>query len=141
MMLWYRATAITAQMEWFERFRVRPTSDPRSVMAMCLLLAAVIVGGWIASRLFKVRERRKTNSPRALFRELCRAHGLSSSERNLLLRLASRQAPYNPAGIFLEPQHFDLDHLPAAAAADVEEVKRLRERLFGPIRTADVRNK
>jgi len=139
MMVWYRAAAITAQMEWFERFRVRPTSDPRSAAAMCLLLASVIVGGWVASRLFKVRERRKMNCPRTLFRDLCRAHGLSSSERNLLLRLASKQSPYNPAGIFLEPQNFDVDHLPPAAAADVDEVKRLRERLFGPIRTADAK--
>jgi len=139
MMMWYRTAAITAQMEWFERFRVRPTSDSRSVMAMCVLLAAVIAGGWIASRLFKVRERRKTNNPRTLFRELCRAHGLSSSERNLLLRLASQQAQYHPARIFVEPQLFDLNQLPPAAAGDVDEVKRLRERLFGPMRTADAK--
>jgi hypothetical protein len=133
MMEWCSAAAVTAQMEWFERFRVRPTSDPRSVLAMCALLAAVIVGGWVASRLFKVRERRRTNCPRALFRELCRAHGLSSHDRNLLLRLASQQTPYNPAGIFLGPHLFDVDHLPPAAIGDAEAVKHLRDRLFGSI--------
>jgi hypothetical protein len=133
MTVWYRAAAVTAQDDWFQRVWLRSNSDPRSVLAMCALLAAVIVGVWIASRFFQVRERQRTHCPRALFRELCHAHGLSSNERNLLLRLASQQDAYNPAAVFLEPQNFDIDHLPPAAVGDAEAVKRLWQQLFGPI--------
>jgi len=133
MNMWYRVAAVTAQAEWYRRFRLRSTADAASILAMLALLAIVVMGVWVASRWFQARERRRSNCPRALFRELCRAHGLSSGDRNLLLRLASQQNPYNPAAIFLDPQCFEADQLPPAAVGDIENVKRLRELLFGSL--------
>jgi hypothetical protein len=94
------------------------------------VLAAVVIVLWVVSRWMKIREEQAYNSPRALLRELCRAHGLDRRDRRLLKSLARRQQLEHPSLLFLEPDRFEA----GAASASAEErakFERLRDRLFG----------
>jgi len=71
------------------------------------------------------------DSSARLFRELCRAHGLSSASRRLLKRLAAARNIATPALLFVDPQHFDAKTLPTAIRASETELGRLHDRLFG----------
>ncbi len=74
-----------------------------------LLVAAVAIAVWILSRQAALLERRRhTNSPRALFRQLCRAHGLKFGNRRLLWQLARYHRLEHPARLFVEPDRFEL---------------------------------
>jgi len=74
--------------------------------------------------------RRAGNSPRRLFRELCRAHRLGQSHRRLLKRLAALRELPNAAVLFVEPAWFEAGDLPAELAGHEGELERIRERLF-----------
>lgn len=90
---------------------------------IALLVAfAVIMGGliWLA----KLKESQAVRkSPRRLFRELCSAHRLSSTERHLIHALAADYGlPYS-AMLFVQPELLAEESRP--------EVVALRDRLFG----------
>lgn len=141
MMLWYQNLPLVAQAEWYQRFRLRSNTDPRSLLALVLLLIGVVVVVWGASRWFQIRERRKRHSPRALFRELCRAHGLSARDRHVLWQLGCRHFVNQPAAIFVAPQYFEPQYFEPQYAAqgavgcstDAAELQRLRQQLFGAL--------
>jgi hypothetical protein len=124
---------LLAQSEWLQRFRLRSNSNYSSILAAVALLGAVVLVAWLLARWFQALEQRREHCPRALFRELARAHGLNSAERNLLLRLAAQQTSNNPAAIFVEPQHFDVSRLGAAFDGEAARVQALREKLFGSL--------
>ena len=101
---------------------------------MLLLLCVVIALAttlWLASRRAGARERRGFNSPRALFGELCRGHGLKWENRRLLWRLARAQQLTHPTQLFLEPDRFDLANLGPDLAAQHEQFALLRDAIFG----------
>ncbi len=93
---------------------------------VCLLLATLIyrVASRRSSRMFS------SESPAKLFRELCAAHGLSLSARRLLKRLAEARGLASSALLFVEPQHFDTQNLPAELRPCANKLRQLRERLF-----------
>lgn len=132
-MIGHFTATLIAQADWLARFRLRSNTDPRSLLALAILLTGVVLIVWLSSRWFQLREQRRTHSPASLFRELCRAHALPSSDRSLLLRLASHHRMPQPAVIFLSPQAFEAAQLPAAFSAQSEQIQRLRERLFASI--------
>jgi hypothetical protein len=72
-----------------------------------------------------------TDSQAKLFHELCRAHRLSFKSRRWLRRLASARGIAEPARLFIEPKHFEAEHLPESMKSAEDEIRRLRDRLFG----------
>jgi hypothetical protein len=72
------------------------------------------------------------DSPPELFRELCRAHGLSWSTRRLLKRLAAEWQMSSPARLFVEPDRFNAACLPAEwqEPENAEQLDRLSKKLF-----------
>lgn len=93
---------------------------------------------WFVER----RDRARTcDDPRALFGELCAAHGLDRSSRRLMIDLAGRQGIGDPARLFLRPDLFQghgLDRALAGAARDERlAVTALGRRLFGQQRSAN----
>jgi hypothetical protein len=96
-----------------------------------LALAALATLGWFLHRWW-LREygERLGHSPKALFRSLCQAHGLSRSSRQLLWKLAEHQGLENPCLLFLEPPRFNPDALGPELAAHAGRLSELRWRLF-----------
>jgi len=95
-----------------------------------LLLGACSLGIFLLSRFANQDRRRSFNRPRALFRELCKAHGLDFASRRLLARLARSQKLKHPARLFLEPARFEPPNLSPELAAKAAELRALRDRLF-----------
>ncbi|MEX2185802.1 MAG: hypothetical protein WD875_03365 [Pirellulales bacterium] len=92
-----------------------------------LAIAAVwmVARWWLGEGAARMR-----NSPKALFGELCRAHALAASERQLLLSLADCRRLAQPSDVFVDPSHFDNPQLPPLLASRKGELARLRGRLF-----------
>ncbi|HVW36808.1 MAG TPA: hypothetical protein VHB99_05870 [Pirellulales bacterium] len=105
-------------------------------MLSCLLVAAAFfIAIGLLSRWAAPKERSGSyRSPRALFRGLCRAHGLDAAQRRLLLRLArSRQMP-QPAGLFLQPECFAASTLSPELQGQNEALQSLCATIFGELR-------
>ena len=95
------------------------------------ILLAVITLAWILSRFARRQDIHvRSNSPRALFRELCAAHNLERQDRGLLKRLAKHHQLAHPAMLFLEAARFEPAAIPAGMASQTARVEKLRERLF-----------
>ncbi|HJQ81577.1 MAG TPA: hypothetical protein VJ828_16565 [Lacipirellulaceae bacterium] len=105
----------------------RPTYDLWQIL---LVLCAAVVATALGVVLLRLAGRFRTNSSRAFFRELCRAHGLSPSNRRALLRLAAARGLLNPSLLFVEPRHFETTDLPPALQVVEKELQLLRDRLF-----------
>ncbi|HEY3395883.1 MAG TPA: hypothetical protein VGK58_24485 [Lacipirellulaceae bacterium] len=105
----------------------RPTYGLGQIL---LVLSAAVVAIAIGVVLLRLAGRFRTNSSRAFFREMCRAHGLSPSSRRALLRLAAARGLTNPSLLFVEPRHFETTDLPPALQAAGTELQRLHDRLF-----------
>ena len=109
----------------------RPGDDGSHVFT--LITAAVFVAGAVFLLFRLARSNKKdfcSNSTAGLFRELCRAHRISASNRRLLQRLAAARGLDNPAILFVEPRHFKTNDLPDALLASRGELNHLRERMF-----------
>jgi hypothetical protein len=100
------------------------------VAMVALGALAVSLVAWFILRLLATRERRVTDSPWCLFKELCTAHGLNHRERQLLTRLAQQFRLEQPTALFIEPAWWDADRLGPAWARTVPELEKLRKRLF-----------
>lgn len=120
--------ASTDGLEVWGRFdHERPTYGLGQIL---LVLAAGLVAIALAVVLLRLCRRFRTNSSRALFRELCRAHGLNQSSRRALKRLATARGLKNCAVLFVEPRYFETTDLPPALKAAGTEIKLLHDRLF-----------
>ena len=115
-----------------ERFR-RGGGGMSTTTAMLLLaaLAVVLVAVVWISKSIDARQRKGYCSPRALFRELCHAHGLDRAGRSLLRKVARYHQLDHPASIFVEPTLFDPKDVGPGLAAKGGELESLRDRLFG----------
>lgn len=95
------------------------------------ILGGISAGVWLLNRLaHREGGQRRYNSPPALFRALCRAHGLSRGNRRLLKQLARHQQLADPARLFLEPERFDTPNLGPALKAQRARLQAIREQLF-----------
>lgn len=72
----------------------------------------------------------RCDDPHKLFRELCQVHQLDRPSRRLLLQLAEGHNFAQPAQVFVTPAAFEPVRVPAALRGRIDEIKRLRERLF-----------
>lgn len=105
---------------------------------IALLVAVAIVLGLVIRALARRYETEAFNSPRALFRVLCRAHRLTRSERKLLGKLADEQQLEQPARLFLEPERFEAALRSVELAAYRRDLARLRARVFANATVEDV---
>jgi hypothetical protein len=126
-------------------FRVDHTKlDPSLIIASLIVLVAVIAFLWFLHRLMNKREgRRLYNSPKKLFRSLCRLHELTRAERRTLVSLARSQQLLQPASLFLAPERFAASIASPAWQSQRRQLERLRTKLFAKmdeLRQTDVTN-
>jgi len=101
-----------------------------SVGIVAGVATGVCIVAWIILRIIRARERRITNSPWQLFKDLTAAHELNHRERNLLTRLAQQFRLEQPAVLFVEPAWWEADRLGQAWSRRLPEIEKLRRRLF-----------
>lgn len=113
--------------------------DTADIVVGVLVLLGIAAGIALLSYLVSRQDKRRGfNSPRALFRELCKAHGLARSSRRLLRQLARWQRLSHPARIFLEPERFDPANLSPRLRAQIDDVRQVRDQIFArPIEEKD----
>jgi hypothetical protein len=97
------------------------------------IVAAIVIG--VGMAVYSHMKRRndmteRCDDPHKLFRELCLAHQLDWPSRRLLLQLAEGLKFAQPAQVFVTPAAFEPVRAPAALRGRIDEIKRLRERLF-----------
>ena len=95
------------------------------------ILAVVTVGLWIFSVYYNAKNRKGYNNPKALFRELCKAHQIDFRSRLLLFQLSHWHQLSQPGRIFLEPEQFDPNNLSPALRQHQAHLLALRDRIFG----------
>jgi hypothetical protein len=78
---------------------------------------------------FRFRMRFGVPAPQSLFRELCRAHGLTRSDRQLLGLVCQDVAPDQCCRVFIDSRVIDTYSRSHPALAD--ECRRLSKELFG----------
>jgi hypothetical protein len=125
--VWLLPVGSGGQNVWGRFDHERPTFD-LGLILLLLTAAVVVLAIWLV--LPRWGSRFRANGPRALFHELCRAHGLGASSRRLLKRLAAARAMANPAELFVEPGHFEKEDLPPALQSEKLALERLRDQLF-----------
>ncbi len=73
------------------------------------------------------------NNPWALFRSLCKAHGLRRSSRRMLKQLAHWQRLEHPSRLFVEPERFETVNLSPTLQSQTSAIHALRDRIFGDL--------
>jgi hypothetical protein len=101
-----------------------------SVAAIAEVALAIIVCLWVITVYFSTHRQRETNSPWRLFTDLCSAHKLSGRQRRMLKRLAREHRLEQPAMLFVEPTWYRVEKIGPGWRRHVEELDRLRQRLF-----------
>jgi hypothetical protein len=126
---WIRSPLISTvrQNVWGRFDHQRPVYDLGQIL---MILAAAAVAAAVGLVFMRLLGRIRTNSPQELFRELCRAHGLTRSSRRLLKQLAAARKLSHPAALFLEPSYFEFSDLPPALQSAKKDLQGLRDRLF-----------
>ncbi|HEX4144557.1 MAG TPA: hypothetical protein VHY91_13705 [Pirellulales bacterium] len=85
----------------------RQQFDAMDVLLWILLpIGFFVVVGLLARLMAQSDKHQLFNSPRRLFRTLCRAHQLDRPARWLLLQIARAEGIEQPARLFLDPQSF-----------------------------------
>ncbi len=128
------ADAIVHMGRHFQRGAAWPAPQLVLLLVVIVLVAA---GASALARYLSYRERASCESPKALFVELCRAHQLDRASRRLLWQFARSQQLAQPAQLFVEPDRFQLERLPAKWRKRPADLVALREKLFGMERTND----
>jgi len=95
-------------------------------------LVGVVAVAWLLAKLLAWRDGRGArNSPRALFRGLCKVHSLDRRQRSLLRQLARVHRLAHPAILFVEPQRLYPGENSPVPSSQVDALAVLRQRLFG----------
>lgn len=100
------------------------------LISYAVVFGLLAVLGWLILRQIQAMQSR-CDDPAALFRELCEAHEIEWNEWLLLDELAQYHQMSHPGEIFLRPECFEPTDLSPALQARVEELLRLRDRIFG----------
>jgi len=106
------------------------SSNDLLIISCGILAVACLV--LLLKRLARETPQRRINSPRRLFRDLCRLHGLDGTSRRLLRRLARYQKLDHAGRLFVEPERFDPGNL-GPLAREQHRYEQIRERLFGAL--------
>lgn len=96
-----------------------------------LVLSGMVLGFWLLS-LLKDRQDsvRRVNSPRKLYHELCKLHGLNYFQRRLLRQIARWQRLTQPTKLFLEPERLEAHNLSPRLRARWGEIASIGRKLF-----------
>jgi hypothetical protein len=112
-------------------FRAKRETFQYSDLIAWIIVATLVIAALIfLARVIARREKQIFSSPRALFRELCKAHNLDLANRRLLRRIARAAGLRQPARLFLEPQRFEPTTLPQALRSQWPAIEALRAKLF-----------
>jgi hypothetical protein len=113
-------------------FRVDHTKlDPSLIIASLVVLVAVVAFLGFLHRLMNRREgRRLYNSPKQLYRSLCRLHELTAADRRTLAQLARSARLTQPASLFLDPDRFTAALKSPAWQSQRQHLERLHAKLF-----------
>lgn len=105
--------------------------DTDDIIMVVLIVVGAALGIWILSRLMQRQDKEKRyHNRRALFRALCRAHGLSYRQRWLLSQHARRLQLDEPGRLFLEPQHLEPAAMSGLETSQAVELSKLRAYFF-----------
>ncbi|MBS0208167.1 MAG: hypothetical protein JSS27_04360 [Planctomycetes bacterium] len=113
MMTWLFNATLWADINLFRGmgsgFRGKRAQLSSSDALAWLGIAVAVVAAFAILQRFLSRQDRRRNyhNPVALFRQLCRAHGLARPETRCLRRLAEFRGLTQPAELFFEPAHFE----------------------------------
>jgi hypothetical protein len=101
-------------------------------MAVVVSVLAAVVGVlFLLDRWIRRRSRLKTyESPTELFRQLCNTHELDRSACHQLKQLAAHWQLAHPAMLFVEPDYFRSEKLPAAWYERVPQIEQIHRKLF-----------
>lgn len=77
----------------------------------------------------RLHRRQYSQTPQALFAELCQAHGLSRTDRTLLVSISEAGGANSCCHVFLDPQV--IRRFARNNPADAEDCSDLMHRLFG----------
>jgi hypothetical protein len=98
------------------------------VVAVVTSIATVL---FLVDRWIRRYNRLKANeSPTELFRQLCRTHELDRSARRLLQSLASHWQLAHPGVLFVEPDYFRPEKLPADWYDRAPELEQIHRKMF-----------
>ena len=111
--------------EMAEGFRDSVANQPLALILIVLGLGALVLG-WMAVNSMLQERRLGLPMVRGLFRDLCRAHGLSRRERRALGKMVRNYQLTDPAMLFVRRSLLDSFH--GLEPADAES---LRGKLFG----------
>jgi hypothetical protein len=127
---------LLAQIQRFDGLRER-FSGPRAQFGLDDAATALAVIAALAFVLYCVNRwhsrhsgRQSFNSPKAMFRELCKAHKLDRKARQLLKQVARWQGLAHPARLFVEPERFETINLSPQLERRSAELQKLRAKLF-----------
>ena len=110
----------------------RAKVDASDMLTLATVIVCAAVGIWLLSRWMSRNDTTRTyNSPRALFRDLSKAHGLDFSSRRLLMRLSRWQRLAQPARLFLEPDRFLAANVGPFLSSQQPRLDAIRDRVFG----------
>ena len=101
-----------------------------SVGILACAALSIILSAWLTIRLINARQKRISNSPWRLFKDLATAHELNHRERNLLTRLANHFRLEHPSVLFIEPAWWEPERLGSSWSRRGAELEKLRRRLF-----------
>jgi hypothetical protein len=107
------------------------TYDVSQMVTVVGVLSAVCAVLFLLDRLIRRRIRLKAyESPTELFRQLCQTHELDRSARRQLQLLASHWQLANPGLLFVEPDYFRPEKLPADWSDRTPQLEQLHRQLF-----------
>jgi hypothetical protein len=112
------------------------TMNLQGTAAVASGLAAVLLVGWIASKLLKAGEQRVINHPRRMLRELFKAQQLPRSQQRLLRRIIKAYQLDPPARLLVEPERFDTAAQDPAFKPQRGRILALKQRLFNTATSA-----
>ena len=99
----------------------------QEMFALAGIAVGILLLVWFLYTWSRRQDHQRTyRRPNRLFGQLCAAHRLTRSDRNLLKRLAEHWQLAQPALLFVQPERFAAESLPAELA----DASALGERLF-----------
>jgi hypothetical protein len=105
--------------------------DATDVLLWILLpVGFFVLVGLLARLLARSDKHQLFNSPRRLFRTLCRAHQLDRPARWLLVQIARAEGIEQPARLFLDPECFRRESTHPALEGKRAAIEALAARLF-----------
>ena len=116
-----------------KRFRVAdPSVSVLQIVGWSVLAVVVILVVWRVVQAVAIRDGRSYTSPKRLFRDLCRLHGLDWPNRRLLRQIAKANRLDQPAHVFLQPALFDTAQLKPPLKPFAKQIRALGKKLFAP---------